>query len=177
MPLLLADSYQEKDAKSALDKIFDCAAKAVEGCQNQREFCAKIKNSTTLDPNNISPCEPISLLPGLIEVAPFKIDIQKLLLTTMSYDGSWERTKPALRFLELWNDFMTKPERAYIIKRLMETEEEGAAHPLALYSEKIIDLFPYDHNLLNEIFHFIENHFQMLPILSTLPKFSYSRST
>ncbi len=29
MPLLLADSYQEKDAKSALDKIFDCAAKAV----------------------------------------------------------------------------------------------------------------------------------------------------
>jgi len=64
---------------------------------------------------------------------------------------------------------VTKPERAYIIKLLMETDEANAAHPLALYSEKIVDFFSDDPEVINDIFRFIENYYQVLPILSTLP--------
>jgi hypothetical protein len=170
LPLWLADSYSPEDARIALDKIFEQTKTAVAGCQNQIDFHAKIKNSIDSNPNKISPDKPISLLPGLIEVAPFEIDIRKLLLTVMSHDGSWGRTKPAMRFLELWNEQVTRSERAYIIKRLIETDEAGAAFPLALYSEKIINLFSDDPELINDIFSFIESHFQILPILSAISK-------
>ncbi|RKZ45725.1 MAG: hypothetical protein DRR08_33920 [Candidatus Parabeggiatoa sp. nov. 2] len=164
-----ADSYSEENANKALDKIFSDAKTAVAGCKNQLDLTAKIKNDTAPDPNKISPNKPVSLLLGLLEFAPFEIDIRKLLLTTMSYHGSWERTKPAMRFLELWNDQVTKAERAYIVKRLMETDEANAAHPLALYSEKIVEPFSDEPDLITEIFRFIETHFQVLPILSALP--------
>jgi len=170
LPLWLADSYSLEDARIALDNIFEQTKTAVAGCQNQLYFHAKIKNSTDANPNKITPSQAISLLPGLIGVAPFEIDIRKFLLTVMSHDGSWERTKPAMRFLELWNDQVTQSERAYIIKRLIETDEANAAHPLALYSEKIINQFSDDPELINEIFSFIESHFQILPILSAISK-------
>ena len=77
------------------------------------------------DPNKIAPSRPFSLLPGLIERTPFKLDIRELLLTTMSHDGSWERTKPALRFFEVWNTHVTTQERNEIITRLNGILNDG----------------------------------------------------
>jgi hypothetical protein len=172
LPFLTDDAYLEKDARIKLDSIFSQALEAVSGCKDQEGFHRKIKNSTEPDPDRISPNKPISLLPGLLETAPFEVDIRRLLLETMSHGDSWERTKPALRFLELWHRHVTKKERAYIIQRLMETDEALAAHPLALYSEKIIRLFSDDPELIYTIFSFIEEHFQILPLFSALPRFS-----
>jgi hypothetical protein len=83
LSLLISDSYSKENANKALDKIFSDAKTAVAGCKNQLDLTAKIKNDTYS--NKISPNKPVSLLLGLLEFAPFEIDIRKLMLTTMSY--------------------------------------------------------------------------------------------
>ena len=169
LKLFLADGYTEEEARTRLNKIFDEAEKILFNCSHQADFHEKIKNSTEPDPCKISPNKPFSLLPGLIEIAPFEFDIRELLLTTMSHDGSWERTKPAMRFFELWNDHMSKQERNEIITRLMETDEALAAHVMAVYFGKILKFCADDFELINRVFSFIEKFGQILPILSTLP--------
>ncbi|MCP4409505.1 MAG: hypothetical protein GY807_17495 [Gammaproteobacteria bacterium] len=169
LPLFLADSYPEDDARAKLDTIFDDAEKVLAGCKNQLDFHGKIKNSTEPDPDKVTPTKPFSLLPGLIECAPFELDIRQLLLTTMSHDGDWERTKPAMRFFELWNVHMTKQERAEVIIRLIETDKTLAAYALALYFGKIAAFCADDPELIERIFRFIEKYAQFLPILSTVP--------
>jgi hypothetical protein len=134
----------------ALAQIFSDAKTAVAFCKNMLDLMAKIKNDTAPDPNKISPKMPISLLLGLLDFAPFEIDIRKLLVMAMCYDGSWKRTKSAMRFVELWNAQVTQAERAYIVKRLMETDDANAAHLLALYSEKIVKRFSDDPELITE---------------------------
>jgi hypothetical protein len=164
-----ADGYTEEQARMKVDKIFEDAEKILLGCNHQVDFCRRIENSTKSDPHKITPNQPFLLLPGLIEYAHFELDIQQLILTTMLRDGCWERTKPAMRFFELWNPYMTKLERREIIARLMETDEYHASHALALYFGKILTYCADDFELVDKIFRFIEKYAQFLPILSTVP--------
>ncbi len=93
--ILLADNYTEEQAGTKLDTIFEEAERILLGCRHQAEFHEKITNSTEPDPHKVTPTQPFSFLPGLIECAPFEFDIRQLVLTTMSHDGGWQRTKPA----------------------------------------------------------------------------------
>jgi hypothetical protein len=169
LPLFFADNYTEEQARTKIDTIFEEAENILFGCRCQADFQGKIKNSTKPDPNTVTPGRPFSLLPGLIECAPFELDIRQLLLTTMSHDGGWERTKPAMRFFELWNPHVTTQERAEIITRLMETDKAHAAHALALYFGKLFTFCAADVQLVDRVFRFIETYGDMLPIFSTFP--------
>jgi len=169
LDILFQDGFQETESVALLEKILGKASKMLSICKNQNELESRIINSVDSIPDKITPSAPVRLLPGLIELAPYHIDAGKLMLAVLSHDGTWERTKPAMRFLDLWHDKVTSKERAYIIRRLMETDENVAAHPLALYSEKIVKVCSDDQRLIDEIFSFIINHSQILAVLSALP--------
>ena len=169
LDILLQDGFQETESLAVLEEISDKAGKMLSKYKNQEELESKIIDSVESIPDKITPSLPVRLLPGIIELAPYHIDVGKLMVKVFSHDGSWERTKPAMRFLDLWHDKVTAKERAYIIRRSMETDESIAAHPLALYSEKTTKKFSDDPHLINDIFHFITKHHQILAVLSALP--------
>ncbi len=167
--ILLDEGFTETEANKKMDAIYSEAAGMLAGYKNQAEFESHIIDSTKPDPNKITPSAPLRLLPGVIECAPFDIDIRRLMLAIVSHDGSWERTKWALRFLALWKNKVAANESAHIIHRLMETDEYGASRPLALYTDKILDLFSDDPRLVDDIFEFILENNQSLALLSATP--------
>ncbi len=169
VPLFLADGYSKDEASAKLTQIVEDARKTLAGSKTQADFHRRIRDRIEPDPDKVSPNQPFSLLPGLIECAPFELDVRQLLVTTMSYDSSWGRTKPAMRFFEIWNALVTPSERAEMILRFMETDEALAAHTLAVYFEKILTYCADDLDLIERIFRFIAHYTQFLPIFSMVP--------
>ncbi len=75
--LFLADGYSEDEASAKLTQIFEDARNALADSKTQADFHRRIRDSTEPDPDKVSPNQPFSLLPGLIECAPFELAIRK----------------------------------------------------------------------------------------------------
>jgi len=157
LPFWLSDGYSEAQAHAELASIFTQATQILAGSQSQLEFEARIRRSTTLGADKITPSTVLNLLPGIIECAPYEVNVVQLVLAAMSHDGSCNRTKPVMKFFELWNAEASKDQRVEIINRLIETDdEEFAAHTFALYSERINNLTRTDLLLVEKIFSLVD---------------------
>ena len=129
----------------------------------------RIKDSTIYNPNLMGPADAITSLPGWIALSPFDFDVRKWMLAAFVPDGDWERTKHTLRYLSLWDSKVSRDERTYIFRRLMETDKSIASHPLALYAKQILLGLADDPCLLDEVFGFIKKNADVLPVLSAVP--------
>lgn len=167
LAILQEDGYTSTQAKAKLNEIFADASSF--DSRSQEELEARIKFNIDYTPGLMSPSDVFRLLPGFIGLSKFDFDVKKWVLAGLNPDGDWERTKPAMRYLQLWNDEVTKDERRHIIRRLMETDKSIAGHPLALYSQGILKRISDDPSLISEIFGFIEGTKDVLPVLSAVP--------
>jgi len=169
LAILQDDGCTSAQAKAKMNELFADASNFLRDSRSQGELEAKIKSSVGHHPGKMSSNDTFKLLPGFIGLSTFDFDIRKWVLAGVEPDGDWERTKPAMRYFQLWDSEVSKDERAHVIRRLMQTDESVAGHPLALYSKEVIERLSNDPCLLNEVFGFIEGHYDILPVLSAVP--------
>ncbi|MBT5023082.1 hypothetical protein HOK51_08170 [Candidatus Woesearchaeota archaeon] len=172
-PIFLKEGFTQQQAEEKLDKHFSDFIKIIQSYNieftTQEDLEKLIIN--TIDPalTSIVPSKAISLLPAIIEIVPFELNIHDWIMAAVKQEGNWERTKPALRYLDLWKNELSKNEQEHVFGRLLETDEGIAGHPLALYLDKIVSEFSDRPDLIAYLTGFITGSKSLLPAVSNLP--------
>lgn len=167
--VLLADGFTPEDIIKKKLELAALKEKVIGNSTNQREMEDRLSGDTVNRKTNaIRPDEAFEAIPVLLTLDQFPFDLEQWLTKVMEIDKDWTRTKPALRYLELWINKVTPEKREFILRRCLETDETAAHKYFTLYADKVIPVLQDMPDFLRDVWQVIEEY-DYLNLLSRLP--------
>lgn len=169
--ILLADGFTPEEIENKKLELSELSKKVVGNSNSQREMEDRLSGELSrlrTIPNLIKPSEAFEVVPALLNLDQFPFNLEQWLTKVMEIDKEWTRTKPALRYLELWIDKVSPEKGEFILRRCLETDETAAYQYFTLYADKIIRILQNMPDFLREIWQLIEEE-DYLKLLSRLP--------
>ncbi len=164
IPSLIEDGFTKNESIQKLRKIFKDAQRSIKNVNSQEEL-----------ENDLRQFSEFSLLPGILSLAPFKLDLGQLMhnLAAEEYISEY-MLKPVLRYFEIWKDEVGVGRMESILLKIVHDinrfhDPYDSPFKLALYFDKLINRLPKGSPVIEIGAQIITRHKELPALLSFVP--------